>query len=136
MLSSCLAAMYMLSDISVWKWEHFLLFLTMFLFWVRSQQVELIALFQWSGLKRQIQLPMSSLYSLITRPLLEVSIMLSLFQGCYNNCYSLVAKSWPTLLWFLGLSSSRLLCPWDFQARILEWVAIFFSWIIHFKRMN
>ena len=28
-------------------------------------------------------------------------------------------------LWPFGLLPARLLCPWDFQAKILEWVAIF-----------
>ena len=30
-------------------------------------------------------------------------------------------------LWPHGLYSTRLLCPWDFQARVLEWVTISFS---------
>ena len=38
----------------------------------------------------------------------------------------LVAKSRPTL-WPRGLQPSRLLCPWDSQARILEWISISFS---------
>ena len=29
----------------------------------------------------------------------------------------------PDSLWPCGLQPSRLLCPWDFQARMLEWVA-------------
>ena len=43
----------------------------------------------------------------------------------YSCC--LVAKSCPALLWPHGLLPTRLLCPWDFQARMLEWVAISFS---------
>ena len=39
----------------------------------------------------------------------------------------LVAKLCPTLLWPHGLYTARFLSPWDFQARILERVAIFFS---------
>ena len=39
----------------------------------------------------------------------------------------LVAKSCPTLLQPHGLLPTRLLCPWDFPGRILEWFAISFS---------
>ena len=39
----------------------------------------------------------------------------------------LVAKLCPTLLWAHELYTARLLSPWDFQARILKRVAIFFS---------
>ena len=33
----------------------------------------------------------------------------------------------PDSLRLHGLQPTRLLCPWDFQARILEWVAVSFS---------
>ena len=42
-------------------------------------------------------------------------------------CCCLAAKSCPTLLQSHGLQPARLLCPWNFQARILEWVAISYS---------
>ena len=43
----------------------------------------------------------------------------------YNRQYVLfIAKSWLSLLQLCGLWSTRLLCPWDSQAKILEWVAI------------
>ena len=31
-------------------------------------------------------------------------------------------------LWHHGPQSTRLLCPWDFEARILEWVCHFLLW--------
>ena len=45
---------------------------------------------------------------------------LSLFFDC---CCCLIVKSLPPH----GLWPARLLCPWDFPGKILEWVAIFFS---------
>ena len=39
----------------------------------------------------------------------------------------LVAQLWLTLCDPMDLCPARLLCPWDFLARILEWVAIPFS---------
>ena len=39
----------------------------------------------------------------------------------------LVVKLFRTLLQPHRLKPTRLLCPWDFQVRILEWVAISFS---------
>ena len=39
----------------------------------------------------------------------------------------LVAKSCPILLQPHGLQPIKLLCPWDFPGRILEWVAMPFS---------
>ena len=42
-------------------------------------------------------------------------------------CCCLVTESCSTLLQLHGLSPTRLLCPWNFPARILEWVAISFS---------
>ena len=44
-----------------------------------------------------------------------------------NVCCCLVGKSCPTLLQCCGLQPSQLLCPWDSQARILEWVTMSFS---------
>ena len=41
--------------------------------------------------------------------------------------YLLSCSSRLTLLRPRGLYSSRLLCPWDFPARILEWVTISYS---------
>ena len=43
------------------------------------------------------------------------------------GCYCRVTKSCPNLLWSHGLRPTRLLCPCDSQAEILEWVVIFFS---------
>ena len=34
----------------------------------------------------------------------------------------------PDSLWSLGLQPTRLLCPWVFQVRTLEWIAIISSW--------
>ena len=34
-----------------------------------------------------------------------------------TGCYCLVTQSCPTLLWPQGLSSTRLLCPWDFPGK-------------------
>ena len=48
----------------------------------------------------------------------------------------LVSKSCPTLLQLHGWYLTSLHCPWDFQARILEWVAISFSKIAHFGRLS
>ena len=39
-------------------------------------------------------------------------------------CCCLLADLSPTLLWPHGLQPARLLCPWVFQVRVLEWVAI------------
>ena len=44
---------------------------------------------------------------------------------CYCGC--LVTKSRLTLCNPMDCSPTRLLCPWDFQTGILEWVAISFS---------
>ena len=38
-----------------------------------------------------------------------------------------VAQSCPTLSDPMDLQPTRLLCPWVFRARVLEWVAIAFS---------
>ena len=51
-------------------------------------------------------------------------------EGVTINGCCLVAKSCPALLFFLqphGLWPIRLLCPWDFLARTLEWAIISFS---------
>ena len=45
------------------------------------------------------------------------------FSYIYTHAQSLS----PAWIFCNQLQSSRLLCPWDFQARILEWVAISFS---------
>ena len=44
------------------------------------------------------------------------------YLACGGGGGGLVAKFCPTLA-----TATRLLCPWDFQARTLEWVAISFS---------
>ena len=44
-----------------------------------------------------------------------------------NVCGCLVGESCPTLLQCCGLQPSELLCPWDSQARILQWVTMSFS---------
>ena len=44
-----------------------------------------------------------------------------------NKCVVLVAQSCLTLCDPMDCRPPRLLCPWDFPARILEWVAISFS---------
>ena len=43
-----------------------------------------------------------------------------------NYCCCLLAKSCLTL-WPHGIQATRFLCPWEFQAKTLQWVAISFS---------
>ena len=43
-----------------------------------------------------------------------------------NYCCCLLAKSCLTL-WPHGMQAARFPCPWEFQAKTLEWVAISFS---------
>ena len=50
---------------------------------------------------------------------------ITLLYCCWWWC--LVAKSCSTLLQHHRLWPARLLCPWNFQTRILEWVATSFS---------
>ena len=45
----------------------------------------------------------------------------------YNPGGGLIIKSCPALCDPMDYKPTRLLCPWDFPARILEWVAISFS---------
>ena len=50
-------------------------------------------------------------------------------QGsCFISYAWLVTQSWPTLCDSMDSSSmDRLFCPWNFPARILEWIAISYS---------
>ena len=50
-----------------------------------------------------------------------------LLQRVKVKTESEVAQSCPTLSDPHGLQPTRLLRPWDFQARVLEWGAIAFS---------
>ena len=59
----------------------------------------------------------------------KVSLNISDTVFCLNvpsqsYCHCLVMKLCPTLWQHHRLYSARLLCLWDIQARILEWVAI------------
>ena len=45
----------------------------------------------------------------------------------YNGILPSVVQSCPTLLRPHGLQPARLLCPWNFQARTLEQIAISYS---------
>ena len=58
-----------------------------------------------------------------------VSIIHVILENRENvcGCVCSIASVLPTSLWPYGLQPTRLLCPWDLQARILEWVAISFS---------
>ena len=49
------------------------------------------------------------------------------FSRDSKNQYVLLAQSCLTLCKPRGLQPTRLLCPWNFPVRILEWVAISFS---------
>ena len=42
-------------------------------------------------------------------------------------CCCLVARLCPAVCDSMDCSPARLLCPWDFPGRVLEWVAIAFS---------
>ena len=50
-----------------------------------------------------------------------------------QNVWVSVAQSCPTLLPH-GLEPTRLLCPWDFPGKMLEWVAISFSRALSWPR--
>ena len=63
-----------------------------------------------------------------------LSIYLSFFPGFFLFLFKafldggggLVAKSYPNLV-TQGLWPTRLLCPWDFPGKNMEWFAISFS---------
>ena len=61
----------------------------------------------------------STRHSLLPNPCDSAEGVTSLFWCCY-----LVTKSCLTLCDPMTVEPTRLLCPWDFPARILEWVAI------------
>ena len=52
-----------------------------------------------------------------------LSCQLEAWHCCRYRSHAVVSDS----LQPHGLQPTRLLCPWDFPARVLEWVAIFFS---------
>ena len=58
--------------------------------------------------------------------LLKMLRIVGLWINCYCG-YCLVARSCLALSRPHGLQPTRLLCPWDFQARVLEWGTVAFS---------
>ena len=76
----------------------------------------------WSKSNRERQIPYNVTYIWN----LKYDTNESIYKSESGKVKMLVAQSFLTLRPH-GLYSTRLLCPWDFQARILEWVVIPFS---------
>ena len=82
---------------------------------ISSLLLGLLALRDWQALKSNPFCPKKP-------PSLCLGKLCATFLGSWSVCSAVSDSLWPC-----GLQPTRLLYPWDFPARILEWVAISFS---------